>query len=102
MSAPGVAAAVGEWPWWVPIALSAPGYFLYVRAGCRRTTPLPARSRGMLTTLAFAAGPLGVLIANTVDERYWGLALPAAVLVYDLIARLLWWHHDRAVVTARP
>ena len=84
------------------IALSAPAYFLYVRSGRHPTTPLAARSRRMLTALSFAAAPLGVLIANTVDERYWGLALPAVLLVYDLLARLLWWRHDRQQSRARP
>lgn len=93
---PGVLGAVFAWPWWLVFLLLAPAVVLSARVGwlgaeLRGIHSRSRASRGFSGIGGLIRGPLGIVGANLLAERYWGLSVAGAAVAFDLAVRA-WWH----------
>jgi hypothetical protein len=99
---PGALGALLAWPWWITLPLLLPGLLWSVKLGrigaeqrgihSRRETP-----RALYALIGASSVPISALGGQALAQRYWGLALAAMVVAFDLAVRAWWQRYDRRV-----
>jgi hypothetical protein len=104
---PAALGAAFDWSFWLTVALMTPAILLSIRLG-----QVGAQQRGLRSrkeTPQAASGLIGgvgavvvVVLADTMDLRYFGLLLAGATITMDLIFRAWWLRLDRRRAALRP